>query len=519
METKSQSGYSATLALVLGAAAIIILAILRFKSSSSKKLAPGPRGIDALRGLLGAVRHGSLDKQAAQWSRQYGPLVLCRSAVGDVCVLNTPRLVREVFAGKGVEQLTDSRPRSFVGSFAFYNYHDLGLSSPDYMKEWPKMRKLFHQAIKFYGDGVERMESRLHEELRLLTTELQAACGQDVNVDQVISNSILRVVLTLMTGECSDPSLVSTTKRCDTGLNRIFNPSTDLLLTLCPWLRHVPFLPYKRLCSEFIEAREQMMDKLFTQHKASRVEGTPRGIVDVLLDEQDKGENRWISDDHIRGLILDTVAAAFLTSSSTLKTIILYLVHNPHAARRIQTEIDTRLGERTPTLQNKSDLPYVQAAVLETLRLASTAPLGVPHRTTDDVSMDGFTIPKGATVFANSVLFHHDPETYADPHAFKPERFLDDEGQLLPASHPLRQSLMPFGVGKRACPGESFAKSRVFLYVTTLLQHFDILPPTQHKLLPVTGCSWMNGISAEVKPYHAVFRPRAHTQPHLANST
>ncbi|XP_070174410.1 cytochrome P450 2F5-like [Littorina saxatilis] len=514
METVSDPGYSATVAVLLGVIAVT-LAYLRFKSTSSKKLAPGPRGLDALRGMVSALREGSLNRQAEQWSRQYGPLVLCRSVVGDVCVLNTPRLVREVFAGKDVEHLTNSRPSSFSGFFVFYNYHDLALSSPHSMKEWPKMRKLFHQAIKFYGDGVERMESRLQEELCLLTTELQAACGQDVNVDKVISNSVLRVVLTLVTGECPEPGLVATTKRCDTGLNRIFNPVTDLVLTAFPWLRYLPLLPYRHLCRDFLQAREEMMDGLFTQGKASHVSGTPRGIVDVLLDEQDKGENSWMTDDHIRGLLLDTVAAAFLTSSSTLKTLFLYLIHNPHVARRIQTDIDTHLGERTPQLQDKSDLPYVQAVVLETLRLASTTPVGLPHETTDDVTVDGYTIPKGATVFSNSVLFHYDPHIFPDPQAFNPDRFLDDEGQLLSANHPRRQSLMPFGIGKRVCPGENFAKSRVFLYVTTILQHFDIVPPTQHELLPVAGCSRSNGIAAEVKPYHAVFRPRGQTHSHI----
>ncbi|KAK7116551.1 steroid 17-alpha-hydroxylase/17,20 lyase-like [Littorina saxatilis] len=510
METVSDPGYSATVAVLLGVIAVTLV-YLRFKSTSSKKLAPGPRGLDALRGMVSALREGSLNRQAEQWSRQYGPLVLCRSAVGDLCVLNSPRLVREMYAGKALEHLTNNRPMTFTGWFAFFDFKDLVTSSPQYRPEWSKMRKMFHQAIKFYGDGVERMESRVQEELHRLVTELEADCGKDVDIDHVISASIMRIVLTLMTGEHPVPSLVAAAKQFDDTINEIFSPITDTLLTACPWLRHLPLLPYHKLCRDVIQARDTLMERLFTQSKASRVRGEPRGIADILLDEQGKGDNQWMTDDHVRGLLINTVGAASLTSTQTLKALFLYLTHNPEVVRRIQKDLDTKLGERTPRIQDRGDLPYVEAVVLETLRLASPVSMGLPHLTTDDVTLDGYTIPKGATVFANTLVFHRDPEIYPDPEAFKPERFLDDAGQLLPANHPLRQSMIAFGVGKRSCVGESFARSRVFLYVTTLLQHFDVLPPTQHELLPVTRSSWKNGIVLELKPYHVVFRLRAHT--------
>ncbi|KAK7116568.1 farnesoate epoxidase-like [Littorina saxatilis] len=511
METVSESGSSVTVALLLGLV-VVILAYLRFKSTSSKKLAPGPRGLDALRGMVSALREGSLNRQAEQWSRQYGPLVLCRSAVGDLCVLNSPRLVREMFASRETEHLTNNRPRCFVGWFALYDFRDVIVSSPQYRPEWPKMRKMFHQAIKFYGDGVERMESKVMEELRRLTTELEADCGQDVDMDHVISTSAMRIVLTLVTGECPDPEVAARAKLLNDLTNEMFSPITDTLLTAFPWLRHLPLLPYRKLCRDVITTRDCLMHDLFTEPKATHVRGQPRGIVDVLLDEQEKEENQWMTDDHIRGLVLNIIAAAVSTSTQTLKALFLYLTHNPEVARKLQDEIDSKIGKRTPRLQDMSDLPYAEAVTWETLRLASPASMGLPHLTTDDVTVDGYIVPKGATVFANILGFHHDPEIFSDPEAFHPERFLDDEGQMLPANDPLRQSMIAFGVGKRSCVGESFARSRVFLYVTTLLQQFDVLPPTQHELLPVTRSSWKNGIVLELKPYHAVFRPREHTQ-------
>jgi len=67
----------------------------------------------------------------------------------------------------------------------------------------------------------------------------------------------------------------------------------------------------------------------------------------------------------------------------------------------------------------------------------------------------------------------HDADVYIDPFKFNPDRFLDENGHLLPHDHPIRKSSMPFGAGRRVCPGEVFAKSRLFLLLTTMLQNFD----------------------------------------------
>jgi cytochrome P450 len=87
-------------------------------------------------------------------------------------------------------------------------------------------------------------------------------------------------------------------------------------------------------------------------------------------------------------------------------------------------------------------------------------------------------------VWVNLWALHHDEQFWEEPFKFRPERYLDAEGQLVPADHPNRRRTMPFGAGVRVCVGEVFAVSRMFLIVARILQNFSILPETSPEQQP-----------------------------------
>jgi cytochrome P450 len=148
------------------------------------------------------------------------------------------------------------------------------------------------------------------------------------------------------------------------------------------------------------------------------------------------------------------------------------MITNPDIQLRAQDELDAIVGRsRTPTFADAPSLPYIQAIVKETLRWRPAAPLGVPHATTEDDWYEGMFIPKGTICISNIWQCHHDPASYGDDaESFKPERFLDGNGGLIPGPVETRDDgHSGFGFGRRICVGKHSANDTLFISMATLL--------------------------------------------------
>ncbi|CAH1794024.1 unnamed protein product, partial [Owenia fusiformis] len=173
-----------------------------------------------------------------------------------------------------------------------------------------------------------------------------------------------------------------------------------------------------------------------------------RGMVDWLLVSQENDPT--ITDTNVRMMIQNLLHAGITTTESIIETGILILMNYPDIQKKIQMSIDAKLGrERFPTLDDRHNLPYVDAFILETLRYTSNVPLAAPHKATKDTSLGEYFIPKDTQIWMNLFGLHHDERHFADPWIFKPERFLDKNGDVIPVDQ--RKMLMPFGAGRRVC--------------------------------------------------------------------
>ncbi|XP_025079676.1 vitamin D 25-hydroxylase-like [Pomacea canaliculata] len=495
-----------------------------FASRKKPPVPPGPSSLRIFFDILKAVKGGTLHLLGEKWARQYGDIVMCRTIIGNFCFLNSARLVRQVFTNKEIELVSNDRPKMFTAAQVMYNFNDVSFSDQVNNIYWLKMRKLLHSTVMFYGSGVEKFEKVMQTELCRLTETLQTTIktngethlGQlggycEVELEQLISTSIQRALAILITGEEQSPDSKVPQMIGDFAVcaQKILTPTVDSILSIFPFLRFLPVTYYKELFGNTLKCRDMLMEEVFTKGKAKHVPGEPKGMVGSLLEAQMKNSNDWLTDDHIRAMLLDIIAAAFVTSTELLKSFFLYMAHYPQVMKKIQQEIDSTLGHRSPSLDDRRSFPFMEAAILEVIRSTSNVPLGVWHETREDILTDGFCIPRGTVLFENIWWMNKDQTAWEDPEVFRPERFLDDEGQLLPATHPMRWRFLPFGIGKRSCPGENFARSRAFLYVTTLLQKFDFLPPVNHDLLPLTQDSWTEGLALQLKPCQVAIKRRS----------
>lgn len=172
------------------------------------------------------------------------------------------------------------------------------------------------------------------------------------------------------------------------------------------------------------------------------------------------------------------------TTSNTILWALLTLIHYPKWQETLRENIDTAIGQSQPKMEDKENLPNVEAFILEVQRYANVAPFGIPHAPKKDFEYNGYLFPKGTCVtFAiDSVMM--DPEIFPEPLLFKPERFLDEEGKC---NGEQKEKLIPFSTGPRSCIGQSLAKMELFLFLTRFLQWFEIKPEKPNCLPPFEG--------------------------------
>jgi coumaroylquinate(coumaroylshikimate) 3'-monooxygenase len=167
----------------------------------------------------------------------------------------------------------------------------------------------------------------------------------------------------------------------------------------------------------------------------------------------------------------DMITAGMDTTAISVEWAMAELIRNPRVQRKAQEELDRVIG--TEAVAEEADfarLPYLRSVVKEALRLHPPTPLMLPHKAIQDVRIGGYNVPKGAVVHVNVWAIARDPEIWKDPLAFWPERFSEME-DIDMKGHDYR--LLPFGAGRRVCPGAQLGINLVQLMLARLLHQFS----------------------------------------------
>ncbi|KAF7330210.1 Cytochrome P450 [Mycena venus] len=205
-------------------------------------------------------------------------------------------------------------------------------------------------------------------------------------------------------------------------------------------------------------------------------------------------------------------AAGVGTTAGTIEVFLLAMILFPDVQKKAQEEIDLIVGQgRSPRFEDYDALPYVQALIKEVTRWRCIAPTGIPHTCNKDNFYGDMFIPKGATVYANIYAMTTDPEVFPDPDEFKPERFLDPK---------LRNYSIPFGFGRRLCPGQHVALQMLFISIVRILWAFDVLPGLDEHgeaVIPSPD-KFTSGLLTEPMPFPCRFEPRHGTTVEIVRS-
>nr|CAB3445875.1 unnamed protein product [Digitaria exilis] len=224
---------------------------------------------------------------------------------------------------------------------------------------------------------------------------------------------------------------------------------------------------------ELLSARRHEEQRAMAAANGTDKEGEEEeeDLVDVLLRVQkDGGLDVPLTMGIIKALILDLFSAGSETSATTLQWAMAELMRNPEVMKKAQAELRGTLnGKPKVTEDDLAQMKYMKLIIKETLRLHPAAPLLLPREARESCKVLGYDVPKGTTVLVNAWAIGRDPRYWDDPEDFKPERFecgtIDFKG--------LDFEFIPFGAGRRICPGMVFAQSNIELALAALLYHFD----------------------------------------------
>jgi len=177
-----------------------------------------------------------------------------------------------------------------------------------------------------------------------------------------------------------------------------------------------------------------------------------------------------ISYELLISFLQNMLVAATDTTAATTIWAMTALLKNPRVMKKVQEEIRNLAGEKDFLSEDDiQKLPYFKAVIKETLRLHLPAPLLVPRETNEACILEGYEIPAKTIVYVNAWAVHRDPNTWKDPDEFFPERFLDNTIDFRGQNF----EFIPFGAGRRICPGLIMAIASLDLILANLLKSFD----------------------------------------------
>ncbi|XP_061703280.1 cytochrome P450 2K1-like isoform X2 [Syngnathoides biaculeatus] len=445
---------------------------------------PGPRGLPLLGNLL-QVDLKRLDESLFDLSKTYGPVFTVHFGPKKMVVLAGSKTVRQALVNYADEfGERDINP-------LFYDFtkgHGIVFANGD---SWKEMRRFTLSTLRDFGMGKKLSEEKIVEECHVLIREFEQHRGEAFDNTSLITYAASNIISAIMFGkrfEYTDEVFRDMVAK-DCELIHLSGSPSITLYNFFPWLG--PFLKNWRDVMKNLASTRQHLQSIISELQATLSADVCRGFVDVFCTRMRNLEHRaqdvHFHDDNLLYSVFNLFGAGTDTTANTLRWSLLFMAKYPQIQDRVQEELSRVVGVRQVRAEDRKRLPYVNAVIHETQRLANIVPMAVTHQTSRDVTFRGYFIRKGTVVLPLLTSVLHDQSEWATPNAFNPSHFLDEEGNFVK-----REAFLPFSAGRRACLGESLAKVELFLFFTSLLQRFRFVPPPgisedELDLTPVVG--------------------------------
>ncbi|KAG1872488.1 cytochrome P450 [Suillus subalutaceus] len=437
----------------------------------------------------------------ARWINEYGPVITIRSRFKKIVYIGRYKAAVDIMERQG--KLVADRPPMISAEISGGR---MSFGNAPFGDRLHRMRRsVVHDTsphLSYFLTCCRALHSYLQPKAAKAYQPLQMSHAKNIvvgilddphNLQRHVITYAATTIMKIAYGKntltsATDPKILEVNQLVKT--SRAVQHHDVYLVDSIPWLKYLPW--YGR----DLKLRFERSKKLHT--------GDLNRVKEQMHNDEDIGPSftkYMLENSHLYGFTeteIAFLAGSFLkagshTTSNTICTVLMAAACFPEEQAKVQAELDAVIGRhRAPTFADQKSLPRLQAFISEALRWRPPVPDGLAHHTIKDVIWENYCIPAGTTVYGNIWSICRDPDVFPEPDAFKPQRWIDDQGSLRDDI-----KLFVFGFGRRVCPGQHVASRSVFITALLTLWAFKLtLDPTK----PLEDMGFMGGSMLENRP-------------------
>ncbi|XVF11662.1 hypothetical protein REPUB_Repub08aG0046400 [Reevesia pubescens] len=449
---------------------VSLLIWLKLAKGKKLNLPPSPPKLPIIGNIhqLGKLPHRSL----RDLSRKYGSLLLLQLGYNPTLVVSSAEMVREIF--KNHDIVFSNRPRTTAANILLYGCRDVGFAP--YGEYWRQLRKIFvlellsHRRVHSFQFARDEVVEVLINKIRQASVKREA-----INLTEMLMGVSHNLVSRCVLGGKSDEK-----DRHHSKFGELSRRVMVLFMSFCvgdmfPYLRWLDvltgYIPNLKAVSGQLDT---FFDHIIEEHRALKSHdevNNKKDFISIILQLQKDGMLEMeLTQQDIKAVILDMFVGAVETTATTMEWAMAELLKNPGIMKKAQEEVRRVVGRKGKLDEDDiNQMEYLKCIVKETLRLHPPGPLMTPREISSRIKLRGYDILPKTRVLVNVWAIQRDPKLWDRPESFLPERFdknhIDFRGQNF--------EFIPFGVGRRGCPGISFGVAIVEFVIANLLYWFD----------------------------------------------
>ncbi|XP_030512356.2 desmethyl-deoxy-podophyllotoxin synthase-like [Rhodamnia argentea] len=447
----------------------MLIKIFKARSSNALKLPPGPKKLPLIGNLHQLISPELPHHHLNNLAKTYGPIYHLKVGELTLIILATPEIAREVLKKHEI---------NFAQKPLFPSLEMMGDMSSSFMyapygEYWRQLRKICVLEL-LSVKSVRSFQSIREDETSNLVQFVRSLQGCPLNLTNKITSCLNAIISRAAFGQSyKHQEYLSALKEAIEQVGG-FN-----FADVFPSLRILRYVRGRKWRLDSIRRRcDQISNDILNDHRRQRENLSctredsfvKEDFVDVLLRIQESNELGFpLTDNHIKSLILEFFGGGTDTTSVTVEWAMSELLKNPQVMANAQAEVREALkGKDQVQDSDLEDLKYLKSVIKETLRLHPPVPL-VPREARKSCKIKGYDIPAKSRVLIHAGALGRDPNHWEDPEKFQPERFLESPVDFIGTYY----HFIPFGFGRRVCPGIAFAMANIELLLALLLYHFD----------------------------------------------